>query len=113
MGKEQGNIPAWARRERLRDMEWIRENYHVFSPAAAAAFVQQGRGAIVVDTTSRPTGEGNLFGYYPQALVDAKDDEDVKRMVREYDPTSELVVVMLKPGERMSTYRVQFLSQQH
>jgi len=55
----------------------------VFWPAASAAFKEHGRGAIVVDTTSRPTGRGNPFGYFPQEVVETGDDEDLKRMVRE------------------------------
>ena len=109
MTAEQDQIPDWARRDRQHDMEWISENLHVFWPAATNAFVKQGRGAIIVDTTSRPTGEGNPFGYFPQSFVEERDDEDIKRMVREYDPDIELVVVMLKPFDHISTYRVQVL----
>ena len=107
MSAERKSIPDWARRERQRDLEWIVENLHIFWPVAAAAFVEQGRGAIVVDTTSQPTGEGNPFGYMPQTEVEARDDEDIKRMVRGYDPDHEFVVVMLKSDDRISTYRVQ------
>jgi len=102
------NIPDWARRERGHDMEWIGENLHIFWPTATAAFEKQGRGAIVVDTTVQPIpGRGNPFGYFPQAVVETGDNEDIKRMVREYDPQHELVVVLLKSAERTSTYRVQ------
>jgi hypothetical protein len=45
------------------------------------------RRAIVVDTTSRPTVEGNPFVYFPQELIEQQGDEDAQRMVREYDPT--------------------------
>ena len=108
MSPEKRQIPDWARRERQRDMEWIRENLFIFWPAATAAYVKQGRGAIVVDTTSQPIrGKGNPFGYFPQAMIEARDDEDAKRMVREYDPDWEFVLVMLKPRDRASTYRVQ------
>ena len=100
-------FPDWALRERQSDMDWIGENFHIFWPAATAAFAEQGRGAIVIDTTSRPTGKGNPFAYIPQEIVDQRDDEDIKRMVREYDPGQEFVVVLLKSGERTSTYRVQ------
>ena len=93
-------------RERKRDMEWIGENLHVFWPVATAAFTEQGRGATVVDTTSRPTERGHPFGYFPQAEIEQKGDEDIKRMVREYDPQQELVV-MLKPHDHISTYRAQ------
>ncbi len=102
-----GGTPEWARRQRQRDLEWIGGNFHIFWPVAIAAFEDQGRGAIVVDTTSRPTGDGNPLAYVPKAAVDAKDDEDIKRMVREYDPATEFVVVLLKSAGRTSTYRVQ------
>jgi hypothetical protein len=107
MGKEQQGIPDWARRERLRDMDWIAENFHVFSPAATASFQEQGRGALVVDTTQRPTGVGHPFGYFSESFFEERDDPDVKRMIKQYDPEKEFVVLMLKQQDRMSTYRVQ------
>ncbi len=109
MTVEQDQIPDWARRDREHDMEWIRENLFIFWPAATEAYVKTGRGAIVVDTTSRPTGEGHPFGYFTQAFVEERDVEDVKRMVREYDPDQELVVVLLKADDHISTYRIQIL----
>ena len=63
-------MPDWARRDRERDMEWIGENFHIFWPVATEAYVEHGRGAIFVDTTSRPTGEGNPFAYFPQEAVE-------------------------------------------
>ena len=39
--------------------------------------------------------------------MEERDDEDVKRMVREYDPDREFVLVMIKPHDHLSTYRVQ------
>ena len=107
MTVEQGPIPDWALRERQYDMEWIKENLYIFWPAATGAYVGLGRGAIIVDTTSRPTGGGHPFGYFPQSFIDDYEYDDIKRMVREYDPDNELVVVMLKPGDHISTYRVQ------
>ncbi len=110
MTPEHRAIPDWAKRERARDMEWIGENLHIFWPAATAAYVQVGRGAIIVDTTQQPAeGLGHPFGYFTQSFVEERDIEDVKRMVREYDPDNELVVVMLKSGERVSSYRTKVL----
>ena len=110
MTVEQNNIPDWAKRERQHDMKWIPENLHIFWPAATDAYVQAGRGVIIVDTTQQPVeGLGHPFGYFPQSFVEQRDSEDIKRMVREYDPDNELVVAMLKPGERISAYRVQVL----
>ena len=106
MSPERRKIPDWARRERIGDLEWIAENLHIFWPAAQAAFEEQGRGAIVVDTTSRPTGEGNPFAYFPQDILEEGDDEDIKRMVKEYNPSEEFVAVLFKTENRTSTYRV-------
>jgi len=107
MSPEHRRIPDWAQQDRRHDMAWIGENLHVFWPAATTAFAQQGRGALIVDTTVRPTGEGHPFGYFPQAAIEEQNDEDIKRMVREYDPAKEFVVSLLKPADRISTYRVQ------
>jgi len=104
--RERGRFPAWAERERARDLAWIRENLHVFWPVAQRAYDELGRGAIVVDTTSRPTGEGHPFGYLPQEKVEETGDEDAEPMVREYDTTWEMVTVLLKPQDRVSVYRV-------
>jgi hypothetical protein len=87
-------------------MAWIVENMHVFWPAAQQQYQEHGRGAIVVDTMSRPTGAGHPFTYYPQAQVNETDDVDAQRMVREYDPQNEVVIMLLKPHDRVSVYRV-------
>ena len=42
-----------------------------------------------------------------QETIEGTDDEDVKRMVAEYEPEREFVIVLLKPEERTSSYRVQ------
>jgi len=103
-------MPHWARRDRYSDMHWIAENLHVFWPAARQQYDEQGRGAIVVDTTVRPTGAGHPFTYLAQEQVDETHDADAQRMVREYDPTTEVVIVMLKPKNRVSVYRFQAVS---
>ncbi len=63
-------------RERALDLAWASENLHVFWAVAQQGYEKQGRGAIVVDTTQRPTGEGHPFGYFTQALVEQTGDED-------------------------------------
>jgi hypothetical protein len=105
---EPHGLPEWAREERQRDIAWIAENMHIFRTAAITAYRDGGRGAIVVDTTSLPVeGAGHPFGYYLRATIEITGDDDVKRMVREYQPEQEFVIVLLKPEERTSSYRVQ------
>jgi hypothetical protein len=103
---ENRSIPDWAHRERQADSDWIRENLNAFWTAANAAFDNTGRGVIVVDTTSQPVpGAGHPFGYFAQEHVETFGNEDVNRMMAEYDPAQEFVLVLLKPRDRTSTYR--------
>ena len=100
-------IPEWARQERRADMGWIRENFHVFWPTAKQAYQEFGRGVIIVDTTQQPIPSGgHPFGYFTQEQIEAAGDEDTKRMMQEYNPRKEFVVMLLKPEERTSTYRI-------
>ena len=104
--RQERQWPEWAERERAGDLAWIHENLHIFWPAARMGYETVGRGVIMVDTTSRPTGEGHPFGYLDQAAIEQRVDEDTKRMVREYDPSWELVTSLLKSQDRVSSYRV-------
>src|SRR6266545_7177276 len=84
------HIPDWAKEERASDLAWIAENRSSFWPAAQAQFTAQGRGVIVVDTTVQPDpNAGNPMYYLPQEMAEQTDDEDTKRMLREYDPHQE------------------------
>ena len=99
-------LPEWAEYERAGDLDWIAENMHIFLPAAKQGYEVHGRGAIVVDTTKRPTGQGHPFGYFTQAMLE-EADEDTKRLIREYAPENdEVVAVLLKTQDRISSYRV-------
>lgn len=99
-------LPDWAEHERAGDLAWIGENLHLFWPAARQGHETYGRGAIVVDTTLRPTGKGHPFVYFPQETVEQTGDEDTQRMVGEYDPSGEFVAVLLKTEDRVSSYRL-------
>jgi hypothetical protein len=104
------DIPDWAREERASDLAWITENKPSFWPAAQAQFAAYGRGVVVVDTTQQPDpSAGHPMYYLPEAVAEQVGDEDTERMLREYDPRQEFVVVLLKPEERTSTYRVQLV----
>jgi len=99
-------IPEWARKERLQDHAWIRENMEAFYIAASFGFFESGRGAVVIDTTVQFEDFGHPFAYFDQEIVEEGLDEDTKRMVTDYDPQKEMVIVLLKPKNRTSTYRV-------
>ena len=107
MTPENNSIPDWAQQERQRDLDWINENLEIFWMASSLAFEDVGRGAIVVDATSQPiTDASRFFGYFLRDQIEEMGNEDTKRMVAEYDPTHELVLVLLKSGDRTSTYRI-------
>jgi len=90
------------------------ENLDAFSAIASLAFKEEGRGAIVVDVTSQPLpGAGHPFAYFDQETIEQQDDRDVTRIVAEYDPAQEFVVVLLKPQDRTSTYRVGIVTSGH
>jgi hypothetical protein len=105
MNRKQRYIPEWAHKERLSDMVWIGQNVEAFWRAAQQQYREQGRGAIVVDTTVQAASGGHPFFYYSQAQIIEMGDADTQRMIREYDPNIEIVVLLLKPRERLSVYR--------
>jgi hypothetical protein len=50
---------------------------------------------------------GHPFGYFPQEVIEQQGgDEDTQRLVREYDPSAEFVTTVLKPQDRISSYRL-------
>ncbi len=102
-------IPDWARKERVSDWAWIAENMHVLWPGAQKAFKEQGRGALMIDTLTvveHAGGSGNPMYYMAEKAVEESEQyPDALRMVRAYDPTWEMIAVLLKKG-RESTYRV-------
>ncbi len=107
MSKERPQIPDWAKKERIRDFLWIQENSEIFWKSATEQYKSEGRGALYVDTTKRPTGHGNPFAYFPQKTVEELEDKDVIRMVKNYDPDTEIVIVLIKTQERTSAYQIQ------
>ena len=104
--RDRGCFPPWAERERSGDLDWIKENLCVFWSAAQQGYEESGRGAIVADTTQRAPEGGHPLCFFAQTMVEQSGDEDALRMVREYDPTWEMVTVLLKTRDRTSVYRV-------
>lgn len=110
-GKEK--IPEWAAKERGDDLRWIRENMRVFWPAARETFERVGRGALIVDTNvvERQEGHaGNPIYYLPAQQIEENAWLAAIKMVREYEPSWEFVIVLLKKN-RESAYRIGIPSQ--
>lgn len=109
MNPEQRNIPSWAERERWADMAWIWQNLPLFHFAAVESFRKAGRGAIVVDTTSVASGDGHPCAYFNAEAIHRYGDGGIDQLVEQYLPHEELVVVLIKPADRTSAYRVRAL----
>jgi hypothetical protein len=99
-------LPEWVQQERQNDRDWIADNLPDFWSMATTAFGAHGRGALVVNTTTRVGHKGHPVAYFPEAVVNGLEDEDTQRMVREYNAEQEFVVCLLKSDGRTSTYRV-------
>ena len=109
MHPERNNLPSWAERERWSDLAWISSQLPLFHSVATLAFQSLGRGAIVVDTTSRATGAGHPCDYFTEEAIQRYEDKDINRLVTQYDPHDELVIVLLKAESRTSSYRLRSL----
>ena len=92
--------------EQQLDLTWLAENLDIFRSVAVEAATRHGRGALAVDLVRPPVDGGNLCIYWPQNHIDAYAGEAVCGLVREYDPEAEVVVMLLKPGDRISAYRL-------
>jgi hypothetical protein len=103
---ERRHLPDWAARERAGDLSWLGENLFLLWPAARRSFAEHGRGALIVDTTTRLTGAGNPFAYLSEAEITELKEADASRMVKEYDPSWELIAILFKSKQRVSTYRI-------
>lgn len=110
--RERRPIPRWAERERTEDPAWVGENLPGFWEVARSGFKREGRGALVVDMIAIATGAGYPFGYVRQEQIQQFGGKDEIRMVAAYDPSWELVIILLKPQNRVSSYRVGIPGQQ-
>ncbi|MCA9874041.1 MAG: hypothetical protein KC441_10305 [Anaerolineales bacterium] len=106
MSPEHTRLPDWAADERQADLGWIQAHADLFWAAAQIGHQADGRGALFVDTTVQLAEWGHPFGYIPQDLVEEFQDADINRLVRDYDPAAEFVVVLLKTDDRASSYRL-------
>lgn len=105
---EQPRPHEWVQRI---DLHWIAENYDVFWRVAQRDGGAGARGAIAVDLTGPPVEGGHPVAYWSEAHVQAYGDAALTRMVAGYTPRTELVILLLKPGNRISAYRVRLMEE--
>ena len=90
----------------MADLAWIGPHLPDFHLAAVVAFQELGRGAIVIDTGFRVQGGGHPAAYFTQEQVARYEDPNFDRLITEYIPEEELVVILLKESQRTSAYRL-------
>jgi hypothetical protein len=93
-------------REREADLEWITLYLDAFATAARQQYAESGRGALVIDTNEVVEGFGHPVSYLPQAEIEKLDEPDIRRIVGNYRPETQMVVVLIKAGYSHSTYSV-------
>ena len=87
------------------DLDWIKENLESLSRYAASEYRSKGRGALLIDHSLPRVADPRVY-YIPESELPERDDPETKRMVEEYVPRKELVVVIMKPHNQASSYRV-------
>jgi hypothetical protein len=95
-------------KDREIDMRWLYENLKAFLPFAEQNYEKKGRGALLIDH-SKP-GAVPPVRYMRAGEIEL--DEYTQRMTRNYDPKSQIVVVILK-SERQSSYQIGFKMPEH
>ena len=97
---------------------FIMLNWELAAAAAWQGYVKHGRGAIVIDVNRAkdpPPGMPYYFGtsqaaYVSQRMIKRQpgdwDWPDFERMVRQYDPNTEVVFMFLRTDGGSSGYRV-------
>ena len=100
------NIEHCAEAQREIELAWIDLNTPLFSAKASGYFGLVGRGAIIVDASTKPLSEGPLFTYFSKEQMEHIVDDDISAMVDEYDPQEEFVVLLLLPRDETRAYRI-------
>lgn len=100
------HIPEWAQRERWADLAWIVDNLPALCSAASSAYAALGRGAVVVETTYHAQDGAHPAAYLTQEQIVRYGDTAIDRLIADYTPEEELVVILLKEAQRTSAYRV-------
>ena len=100
MGGQQERKEFHSLREHHKDLEWVEENRSLFWLVATVAWEQTGPGAIIVDLSKPSNDGGYLFRYMTQGEIELRDNH-LDRLLREYNPHREFVVVLLKTNDQI------------
>jgi hypothetical protein len=88
------------------ELAWIRDNHTIFQSLAETEYDEKGRGFILVNTEPSSGYEGNSYWYLAQAVAEELEGDELKQMVRAYNPLSEFVLVLEKQNGGCSYHKV-------
>ena len=100
MTHEHRQAAEQVRPEKERDLTWIAENQDIFWLSATVAYEILGRGALVVDLSSEPMGNGHRFSYSTEGELELQD-EDLRHFEREADRLHRETLALDVPPEDM------------
>lgn len=99
-------FPDYEMRETLSDLSFIEDHLLAFRTVVYDHFLLYGSGAVIVDTNGNTSAPFRSAWYLPHDQLETLDEPIVKSMVNSYDPSSEIVIVLLKAEDRQRVYRV-------
>jgi hypothetical protein len=97
-------------KEGFEDAALIAQQVSVLFATAQLWYATTGRGIVVVDATLQLGKAFPALSYFGAAEVLHVGKAEMCRIVREYDPGCEVVVVLLKQANQMSTYTMTVLA---
>ena len=103
MSPESLNSPEEISSESQKDLDWINNNREILWLTATVAFEEIGYGFIAVDLRGQENETSNRFGYHSEDELDAKEEE-LQKLLQEYDPDREFIAVLWKDGGRSDIY---------
>jgi hypothetical protein len=94
MGRAKAKAKGLSKTGPRGDKSWLAENMETLMTLASESERTKGRGAIIVDDTA--PGQAPSIFYLPEAEI-SMDDPEARRLVRDYSPSKEIVVMLVHP----------------
>lgn len=104
--KESVLLTDWGELEQQADLGWIDQNLTTLASFAMTEHEEQGNGLIMVNTAERSAEHGHFYSFLPQAIIEEFESDDPKALVRDYDPQTQIVVMLVKSNAYISSYLV-------
>jgi hypothetical protein len=108
MTKETSTLTDLNEKIHEAELAWINENHLIFQGLAESEYDEKGRGFILVNIDHSSEEDGDLYWYLAQAVAEELEDDELKHMVRAYDPLSEFILVLEKQNGVCSYHQVSF-----